>query len=262
MEFIEPKAIHVACTNVIDSGVTDYLAAVGAPEWSTDAPTDAEKLIEVAGRMCYRSFAPGLNPNVTKVREGNAPYLANVEFQKHGSLLEHAHDTYVLFDVSRIVTHQQVRHRAGFAYAQESGHYVRVDGIKMWFPTYLAEHPKAAILRVKFIEVCEYLEQTQRWLADELDVDDLPFEEKKQATTAMRRLVPDGLATAIVITANHRAWRWAIQLRTERHNDSEIRMVLADVFHQQRAMYPNLYADARTEMVYGVEEVTFGNEKI
>ena len=262
MEFIAPKAIHVACTNIIDAGLTEYLAAVGAPEWSTDAPTDTEKLIEVAGRMCYRSFAPGLNPNVTKVREGNAPYLANVEFQKHGSLLEHAHDTYVLFDVSRIVTHQQVRHRAGFAYAQESGHYVRVDGIKMWFPTYLAEHPKAAILRAKFIEACEYLEETQRWLASELGVDNLPFEEKKQATTAMRRLVPDGLATAIVVTANHRAWRWAIQLRTERHNDSEIRMVLADVFRQQRAMYPNLYADARTETVYGIEEVTFGNEKI
>ena len=262
MEFTEPRAVHVACTDVLDEGFAEYLALVGAPEWQTDAPTDAERLIEMAGRMCYRSFAVGLNPNVTKVREGNAPYIANVEHQKHGSLLEHAHDTYVFFNVSRIVTHQQVRHRAGFAYAQESGHYVRVDGIKMWFPTYLAEHPKAKELRAIFRHTCEQLEQVQRDLAEVLNIDSLPFEEKKMATTAMRRLVPDGLATAIVITANHRAWRWAIQLRTERHNDSEIRMVLADVFRQQRAMYPNLYADANTEIVYGVEEVTFGNEKI
>ena len=262
MQFVEPRAIHVAATNTIDEGVQEYLNAIGAPNWTSDAPTDAELLIEIAGRMCYRSFEPGLNPNVTKVRKGNAPYIANVELQKHGSLLEHATDTYVLFDVSRIVTHQQVRHRAGFAYAQESGHYVRVDGIKMWFPTYLAEHPKADVLRAKFVEACEYLERTQLELAETLNVDNLPFEEKKMATTAMRRLVPDGLATAIVVTANHRAWRWSIQLRTERHNDSEIRMVLADVFRQQAAMYPNLYADAKVETVYGVEEVTFGNEKI
>ena len=262
MQFIEPRAIHIASTSVVDAGVQEYLTAVGAPEWTSDAPTDAELLIEIAGRMCYRSFAPGLNPNVTKVRTGNAPYIANVELQKHGSLLEHATDTYVLFDVSRIVTHQQVRHRAGFSYAQESGHYVRVDGIKMWFPTYLAEHPKAGELRAKFTEACEYLEATQHELAEMLDVDSLPFEEKKMATTAMRRLVPDGLATAIVVTANHRAWRWAIQLRTERHNDSEIRLIMADVFRQQSALYPNLYADAKTELVYGVEEVTFGNEKI
>ena len=262
MLFVEPRAVHIAATKILDEGVQEYLNLVGAPDWTSDAPTDAEMLIEIAGRMCYRSFAPGLNPNVTKVRQGNLPYIANVEAQKHGSLLEHATDTYVLFDVSRIVTHQQVRHRAGFSYAQESGHYVRVDGIKMWFPTYLAEHPKADELRALYREECERLEQTQLRLATMLDVDNLPFEEKKRATTAMRRLVPDGMATAIVVTANHRALRWAIQLRTEHHNDDEIRLIMADVFRQQVALYPNLYADAKTEMFYGIEEVTFGNEKI
>ena len=262
MEFIVPKAIHIAATQTLDAGVNEYLQAVGAPDWTTDAPTDAEKLIEVAGRMCYRSFAPGLNANVTKVREGNAPYIANVEAQKHGSLLEHAYDTYVLFDVSRIVTHQQVRHRAGFAYAQESGHYVRVEGIKMWMPSYFAEHKLAADLRQVVKDTCEYLEDVQLKLATMLDLDNLPFEEKKRATTSMRRLVPDGIATAIVVTANNRAWRWCIQLRTDRHNDDEIRLIMADVYHQQASMYPNLYADARVELFNGIEEVTFGNEKI
>jgi len=262
MEFTIPRAIHIARTETLDHGIEQYLEQVGAPHWETDAPTDAEKLIEIAGRMCYRSFAPGLNPNVTKVRSGNAPYIANVELQHHGSLLEHAYDTYVLFDVSRIVTHQQIRHRAGFAYAQESGHYVRVEGIKMWLPLYFAKHPLTNELRAEFKEACEYLEAKQQKLAAMLDVDNLPFEEKKRATTAMRRLVPDGIATAIVVTANARAWRWAIQLRTARSNDDEIRLVLADVFCQQAAMYPNLYADAKVEMVHGIEEVTFGNEKI
>jgi thymidylate synthase (FAD) len=209
--------------------------------------------------MCYRSFKPGLNPNVTKVRQGNEPYLANVEQQRHGSLFEHAGDTYVLFNVSRVITHQLVRHRAGTGWAQESGHYVRVEGIKSWLPPVIAANAEATALYQKTME---QLEATQLELASILAVDDLPFYEKKRATTAMRRLVPDGIATAIAMTANHRAWRWILQLRTERHNDEEVRIVMADVFRQQAARYANFYGDAKVEMVDGIEEVTFGNEKI
>jgi thymidylate synthase (FAD) len=259
MEFVTPRAIHIAQTEVDKAGLAEYLASVGAPGWETDAPTGAEELIEVLGRMCYRSFAPGLNPNVTRVREGNAAYLENIEAQRHGSLFENATDTYVLFNVSRVVTHQLVRHRAGTAWAQESGHYVRVEGIKSWLPPVIAANAEA---RALYAEVMGYLEAAQLTMARILDVDNLSFHEKKRATTAMRRLVPDGLATAIAMSGNHRAWRWTIQLRTERHNDEEIRLIMADVFRQQAARYPNLYADALTEEVDGILEVKFENEKI
>jgi thymidylate synthase (FAD) len=259
VKLVTPRAIHIAQTEVDELGLADYLAEVGAPEWQTDAPSGAEKLIEVAGRMCYRSFAVGLNPNVTKVREGNAAYITNVEQQRHGSLFENATDTYVLFDVSRIVTHQLVRHRAGTAWAQESGHYVRVEGIKSWMPPVIAANPKAAVL---YIETMERLEAVQLEMTRLLDVDNLTFKEKKRATTAMRRLVPDGLATAIIMTGNQRAWRWTIQLRTAAGNDDEIRLIMADVFRQQYERYPNLYADATTEEVEGFLEVKFANEKI
>lgn len=259
MQYVTPRAIHVAQTELDKAGLAEYLTSVGAPKWETDAPTGAEALIEVLGRMCYRSFAPGLNPNVKKVREGNADYLKNIEEHRHGSLFENATDTYILFDVSRVVTHQLVRHRAGTAWAQESGHYVRVEGIKSWLPPMIAANAEAAAL---YVETMERLEAAQLEMARLLDVDNLPFHEKKRATTAMRRLVPDGIATAIAMTGNHRAWRWTIQLRTERSNDEEIRLVMADVFRQQAERYPNLYADAVAEMVDGILEVKFENEKI
>jgi len=259
MKLVTPRAIHIAQTEVDHGGMAEYLTSVGAPMWETDATTGAEELIEVLGRMCYRSFKPGLNANVTKVREGNADYIANVSAHKHGSLFENATDTYILFDVSRVVTHQLVRHRAGTAWAQESGHYVRVEGIKSWMPPAIAANAAAAELYVKTMEE---LEHVQLEMAKLLDVDNLPFSEKKRATTAMRRLVPDGIATAIAMTGNHRAWRWTIQLRTARDNDDEIRLVMADVFHQQVARYPNLYADAVTQEVDGIMEVRFENEKI
>ena len=260
MKFVTPRAIHVAQTELDRAGLAEYLTSVGAPAWETDAGVSgAEELIEVLGRMCYRSFAPGLNPNVTKIREGNADYLANVSAHKHGSLFENATDTYILFDVSRVVTHQLVRHRAGTAWAQESGHYVRVEGIKSWLPPAIAAVPEAAAL---YKATMERLEQVQLEMASLLGIDGLPFSEKKRATTAMRRLVPDGIATAIAMTGNHRAWRWTIQLRTARDNDEEIRLVMADVFRQQAERYPNLYADAVAEMVDGILEVRFENEKI
>lgn len=262
MQFVAPRVIHVAHTMLDHTGVREYLNAVGAPVWSTDDDiSDAEELIEILGRVCYRSFAVGLNPNVTKIREGNAPYLANIIAQKHGALLEHASDTYILHGTSRVVTHQIVRHRVGVAYSQESGHYVRVDGISSWFPKAFEEHYKADRLRKLYRDAMEAAEKLQRLLADELDMDKLPFAEKKALTTAMRRLVPDGIATTLCMTANHRTWRWLIELRTEAGNDDEIRIVFAEVFRQQLRRYPNLYADATAKMIDGIEEVSFEHSK-
>ena len=85
MKFIEPRAYYLAATAVDNDGMHDYLEAVGAHRlqrfdeglglresdsddeidlWETDAPSGGEELVEVAGRSCYRSFRPGLNPNV------------------------------------------------------------------------------------------------------------------------------------------------------------------------------------------------------
>ncbi len=203
-----------------------------------------------------------MNPNVTKVREGNEAYIKNIIKVSHGSLLEHGTDTYALFNVSRIVTHQTVRHRVGVAYAQESGHYVRVEGIKSWFPKYFEEHPRRAELFELYKTKYEELERAQLDLARILDVDNLPFMEKKRATTAMRRLVPDGIATMLGMSANHRTWRWLISRRTSADNDEEIRIVFYDVFRQQAARYKNLYYDVTVQMVEGLEEVTFASEKI
>jgi thymidylate synthase (FAD) len=76
--------------------------------------------------MCYRSWEPGLNPNVSRVRTDSAQYLGNVVRSQHGSVLEHANFTFVLHNVSRVLTHELIRHRAGSAFSQESLRYVRL----------------------------------------------------------------------------------------------------------------------------------------
>src|SRR5947209_18011433 len=73
--------------------------------------TDGERLAEFAGRLCYMSQH---NPAKRQTRE----YLENIKKQGHGSVLEHANYSILLEGVSRSLTHELVRHRAGFAYWQ------------------------------------------------------------------------------------------------------------------------------------------------
>src|SRR5438034_8827853 len=79
--------------------------------------TDGERLAEFAGRLCYMSQK---NPANRATRE----YLENIKKQGHGSVLEHANYSLLLEGVSRSLTHELVRHRAGFAYSQLSQRYV------------------------------------------------------------------------------------------------------------------------------------------
>ena len=79
--------------------------------------TDGERLAEFAGRLCYMSQR---NPANRDTRE----YLENIKRQGHGSVLEHATYSLLLEGVSRSLTHELVRHRAGFAYSQLSQRYV------------------------------------------------------------------------------------------------------------------------------------------
>src|SRR5436189_6149316 len=79
--------------------------------------TDGERLAEFAGRLCYMSQK---NPANRPTRE----YLENIKKQGHGSVLEHANYSLLLEGVSRSLTHELVRHRAGFAYSQLSQRYV------------------------------------------------------------------------------------------------------------------------------------------
>ena len=71
--------------------------------------TDGERLAEFAGRLCYMSQR---NPASRTTRE----YLENIKRQGHGSVLEHANYSVLIEGVSRSLTHELVRHRAGMAY--------------------------------------------------------------------------------------------------------------------------------------------------
>lgn len=260
VKVVKPKVFLIGETQVNEAGLADYLAHVGAPGWSTDAPSDAERVCEVMGRLCYRSFEPGLNPNVTRVREGNDRYLGNIIHVGHGSVLEHAVLNFIFADVSRVVTHELVRHRAGAAVSQESLRFVRLDTLSAYVPTHIQENEEGLAI---FTRTLEQLETLQRELAALYAIDEASrFDTKKKLTSAFRRVAPIGLATTIGWSCNFRTLRHVIEHRTDPHAEEEIRLLFGEVFEIVRGRYPNIFADYEVEEVDGLPWVKTANSKV
>jgi thymidylate synthase (FAD) len=244
--------VHLIARPQVDlAGMRAYLEQVGGASWldrrleeAEGSPNAGELLVEFGGRACYRSWEPGLNPNVTRVRNDRREYLENILRSAHGSVLEHASYSFALRDVSRVFTHELVRHRAGSAFSQESLRYVRLTDIGFRVP------PALEPLREQVISIVEQLEEFQLNAAEQLEVDsgEMPFHVKKEITSALRRLAPTGLSTDILWTANVRTLRHVIEMRTDPGAEEELRTVFHMVAETMKVEAPSLFQDfTRTE---------------
>src|SRR5437868_3479964 len=113
----DPTVYLLGRQSVDPSELDRFLTDHGVRTWQTDTEIAGEKLSEIAGRLCYLSFArprPG----------GNQAYLGHILEVGHGSVLEHAVWNFLFTGISRSLTHELIRHRAGFRYSQLSQRYV------------------------------------------------------------------------------------------------------------------------------------------
>lgn len=245
--------IYIVAQTHTQHQIYQFLDDAGAPGWGTDAMTDAETLTEFGARLCYMSFDDKLNPNLTaRPAKSNEEYIqGSIIGHRHGSVLEHATVSILLRNVSRIVTHELVRHRAGTAFSQESGRYVRVQELELWQPECIASNPDA---RAVFKRAEQQALENYRELERIFDINNQPFARKKELTSAMRRILPEGRPTNILVTANHRAWRNIIEQRTAEGAEAEIREVFIAVAERLRMNFPAIYADWNGK-AFGVSKV-------
>jgi thymidylate synthase (FAD) len=251
---VEPRVFLLAETMLDEENVSLWLQSLGGDATQCmDHVTgsDSEKLIEYAARRCYKSFAPGLNPNVTRIRKSSWGYHENIINSAHGSVMQHATMTFAIEYVSRVFTHELVRHGVGVSHSQESMRYVRLEEMGFWIPEVIYENEDARRL---FIDTVETLENAQKQLATifetELSGD---FAVKKKLTSAFRRLAPDGVATGIVTTFNPRSLRHVLELRTQEAAEIEIRLVVDQLGVIAKSRWPMLTPKA---MVCGPPKIT------
>ncbi len=243
LKTVKPVVIKIAETKADPQAFAEVLRLLGVSDEYTDwfvrtRGEDAQALIEFAGRMCYESYQPHLNPNVTKIREDPASYYRNILMKGDGSILEQGHLVFALLNISRVCTHEIVRHRVGTSISQESLRYVRPREIRFWVPDELSKEQREAMATAVERAEASYrnLEQTVPW-------DTLPMDAKKRLTSALRRILPDGIATNMIWGANHRTLRWVIEMRTDPAAEVEIRMVFDQVAEICKRDYPLIYGD-------------------
>jgi thymidylate synthase (FAD) len=241
-----PQVFLLARPSIDVEGMRAYLRDVGGESWlqrrldeAEDRPNGGELIVEFGGRACYRSWEPGLNPNVTRVRSDQREYFANILRSAHGSVLEHANYSFAIRNCSRVFTHELVRHRAGSAFSQESLRYVRLTDIGFRVP------PALEPVREQVLSIVEQLEEFQVQAAEQLGIDaeGVPFHVKKEVTSALRRLAPIGLSTDILWTANARTLRHVIEMRTADGAEEELRLVFDTVARIMQAEAPGLFQD-------------------
>ena len=250
MKKVEPQVRLVARPQVDYDAIADYLEEVGGAAWlerfdrgELDAHlNDPQNLAEFAGRLCYRSWEPGLNPNVTRVRKDQDAYLGNILASLHGSVLEHVSFSFVLHNVSRVLTHELIRHRPGVAVSQESLRFVRLTDLPFWFPDWAEDDPE---LMERATEMLQRMEEFQFWMAEHFGLDDegVPFKEKKHKTSFMRRFAPEGVGTGLVWTANVRTLRHTLENRTAPGAEEEIRLLFGKIGEVMRKEAPDLFGD-------------------
>jgi thymidylate synthase (FAD) len=246
MRAVEPQVHLISRPDLDYAEVAAYLESVGGESWLERVDRGeldgAQNLAEFAGRICYRSWEPGLNPNVSRIRTDQDAYLKNILASAHGSVLEHLNFTFVLHNVSRVLTHELARHRAGAAISQESLRFVRLDDLPFWFPDWAQTDPE---LMQRATALLGQMEEFQHWMAGHFGLDDegVKFGEKKAKTSFMRRFAPEGLATGLVWTANVRTLRHVIENRTATGAEEEIRLLFGMVGEFMQKEAPALFGD-------------------
>lgn len=215
--------------------------------------TDCANLVRLAGKRCYMAFEGEgkLNPNVMKVRDDIGKYIDHILESKHGSVIEHIYYNFAIEGISRVLTAELNRHRAGVGISEGSMRFIRFKDLPYWLPTSIeadqddtadiAEKKKSsrAVFQRAFWEAeANYAELEQIWGEDLLPTS--KFQKKKQVTSMMRRIVPIGVSTGGVWTFNFRALRHVCTMRGDVDSAEEEINLLA-LLLLKRMMYSEIH---------------------
>ncbi|HZU35896.1 MAG TPA: FAD-dependent thymidylate synthase [Gemmataceae bacterium] len=234
---LREPTVYLVGRQVVDSAEIDRFLTDHGVAWQTDTEVAGEHLSEVAGRLCYMSFArprPG----------GNKAYLNHILEVGHGSVLEHAVWNFVFTGVSRTLTHELVRHRAGWAFSQLSQRYVDESIAEYVEPDCIADNPELHGIWLEAVAQSHqaYVKLTEKLQEVFKDEPDRTLR-RKLARQAARSVLPNATETKIFVSANARALRHFIELRASRHAEVEIRKLAVKVLQIMQSEAPGLFGD-------------------
>lgn len=197
---------------------------------------DAENLIAKAAKLCYSaSTIPELIERVNK--EDARTFIKKLIGMGHDSPLEHVTFSFGVEYISRVLTHQLVRHRIA-SYSQQSQRYVKLDNTFEFIVPKSIEGNRLAY--EEYIRLMEVVHKIYKAL---LDVD-IPPEDA-------RYVLPNATETKIFITMNARTLLHFFNKRCCNRAQWEIRDMAFDMLVEVKKVAPLLFHDAGPNCVAG-----------
>ena len=208
---------------------------------------DPERAIATAARLCYAPVGAA-ELMETMPEERVRSVLTTIMSSGHFSTLEHASYTFAIDGVSRVLTHQLVRHRLA-SFNQQSQRYVKFKGgFPFVTPPTIAENAEAdAAFRALMDAAADAYQQL-------LDAG-IPAEDA-------RFVLPNAAETKIVTTMNVRELLHFFELRCCHRAQWEIQELACRMLELVRPTAPFIFMDAGAPCVHGAcpeGKMTCGN---
>ena len=189
---------------------------------------EPERTVAMSARLCYSPIgAAQLEEKISDEQAANL--VRKLVSMGHLSTLEHVTFTFAIEGVSRVLTHQLVRHRIA-SYSQQSQRYVKEHDFETIIPASIASKPEA---KAKFDKLMTEIQA----MYDEFIALDIPAEDA-------RYILPNATETKIVCTFNARSLLNFFSLRCCTRAQWEIRALANEMLRQCREVAPVIFENA------------------
>lgn len=220
---------------------------------------EGEKLIASAAKLCYSQVG------ITEIEENQdeekvESFLNMLVELGHESPIEHVSFTFGIEGVSRVLTHQLVRHRLA-SYSQQSQRYVKLDQFEYIIPPSISEDEETSKIFLKMMEedqkaynrIAQILteKKANQYIKEGLSEKKAKSKAEKEAIEDARYLFPNACETKIVMTMNARSLMNFFTLRTCNRAQWEIRNLAIEMLKEVKKVYPVLFKNAGPNCING-----------
>ncbi|MEM3397279.1 MAG: FAD-dependent thymidylate synthase [Thermoplasmata archaeon] len=194
---------------------------------------EPELTVALAAKTCHTRTVE----EAMKLSEEEVKKIISIVLKSgHFSVLEHANFTFAIEDVSRVLTHQLVRHRIA-SYSQQSQRYVKLEDLPFVIPPEIEKNLQSKQVFLECAQKC--MEAYNQLIEMGLTIEDA------------RYILPSATKTNIIVTMNARELYHFFSLRCCERSQWEIRELAKEMLKEVKRVAPNIFADAGPECVRG-----------
>lgn len=194
---------------------------------------EPEILVAMAAKLCYSEAT--IDDLWQHIKEKEvSDFINKLMEMDHHSPFEHVSFTFGIEGISRVTTHQLVRHRIA-SYSQQSQRYVKYKDLKYITPPTIQKDKE-----MLFTKAIESARKTYEQLIDA----GIPAEDA-------RYVLPEACETKIIVTMNTRELLHFFRLRCCNRAQWEIRQLAHQMLKKVKKPCPNIFAKAGPSCLSG-----------